>query len=72
MLDLVTGLLAPPPDASCSRGPLDEIDIEAWQSQIGLVLQDSPLFHGRVRENISGDRALDEALIWECLAAAHA
>jgi ATP-binding cassette subfamily C protein len=73
MLDLVTGLLAPTAGRIVLDGvPLDELDVEAWQSQIGLVLQDSPLFHGSVRENIVGDHELDEVLVWDCLAAAHA
>src|SRR5438093_7759823 len=73
MLDLVTGLLVPTAGRIAVDGvPLTELDVEAWQSHIGLVLQESPLFHATVRENVAGDREADEDLVWRCLAAAHA
>jgi ATP-binding cassette, subfamily C, bacterial len=73
MLDLVTGLLAPSEGRITVDGiPVAELDIEAWQSHIGLVLQESPMFYSTVRQNIIGGRDIDEDLIWECLAAAHA
>ncbi|HUP32561.1 MAG TPA: ABC transporter ATP-binding protein [Gaiellaceae bacterium] len=73
MLDLVTGLLAPTAGRiMLDDVSLDQVDIEAWQSHIGLVLQENPLFHGTVRANIVGADELDEVLIWDCLAAAHA
>jgi ABC-type multidrug transport system fused ATPase/permease subunit len=73
MLDLVTGLLDPTAGRITIDGvPLTELDVEAWQSHIGLVLQESPLFHATVRANVVGDRAEDEELVWSCLAAAHA
>jgi ABC-type multidrug transport system fused ATPase/permease subunit len=73
MLDLVTGLLVPTAGRMAVDGvSLTELDVEAWQSHIGLVLQDSPLFHATIRENIVGDRAADDDFVWECLADAHA
>jgi ABC-type multidrug transport system fused ATPase/permease subunit len=73
MLDLVTGLLRP----TAGRIALDgvsfgELDLEEWQSHIGLVLQESPLFHATVRENIVADLGVEDERVWACLAAAHA
>lgn len=73
MLDLVSGLLMPTSGQIAVDGvSLWDLDIKAWQSRIGVVLQESPLFHGTVRENVVGDRTIDDELVWECLAAAHA
>ncbi len=73
MLDLVTGLLDTTTGSVDVDGvPLSEIDVEAWQAHIGVVLQESPLFHGTVRQNVVGDREADDERIWECLVAAHA
>jgi ABC-type multidrug transport system fused ATPase/permease subunit len=73
MLDLVTGLLAPTNGhVTIDGASVRDIDIEAWQSHIGLVLQESPLFHATVRENIVGGGGGDDELVWECLDAAHA
>lgn len=73
MLDLVSGLLVPTSGRISLDGvSLSEIDLDGWQSHIGLVLQESPLFHGSVRENVVGDGTPDDALVWECLRSAHA
>jgi ABC-type multidrug transport system fused ATPase/permease subunit len=72
-LDLVTGLLSPTAGRITVDGvSLMELDLDAWRRQIGLVLQDSPLFHATVRENVVGDRDADDELVWRCLASAHA
>ena len=73
MLDLVSGLLVPSNGTVCLDGiPLTELEIEEWQAHIGLVLDQSPLFHATVRENIVADDEPDDDLVWQCLAAAHA
>lgn len=54
LIDLVLGLL--PPNAGEIRlddVPLNALDIEAWRNRIGLVLQESPIFHATVLENIA-------------------
>jgi len=73
MLDLITGLLVPTEGRiSLDGAPLQELDLEQWQSHIGLVLDQSPLFHATVRANIVADEQPDDDLVWQCLAAAHA
>jgi ATP-binding cassette, subfamily C, bacterial len=73
MLDLVSGLLVPTRGRISLDGvSLTELDHELWQSHIGLVLDQSPLFHATVRENIVADERIDDDLVWDCLAAAHA
>lgn len=54
LLDILTGLL------QCTKGdvfldglPMSSLDRLAWQRKIGLVLQDSPLFHGSVQTNVT-------------------
>jgi ABC-type multidrug transport system fused ATPase/permease subunit len=32
---------------------ISEIDLEVWQRHIGFVMQDAPIFHGTVLENIA-------------------
>lgn len=54
LIDLALGLL--PPDSGRIRldgKPLLELDIEAWRARIGLVLQESPIFHASVLQNIA-------------------
>jgi ABC-type multidrug transport system fused ATPase/permease subunit len=56
MLDLLTGLLNPVSGRiEVDDAALDEQSVESWQSHIGLVLQDSPLFHTSVLANIVGN-----------------
>ena len=72
-LDLVTGLLVPTEGRICLDGtPLTDLDTELSQSHIGLVLDQNPLFHGTVRDNVVGDAEPDDDFGWECLRAAHA
>ena len=44
---------------------LREIDREAWQHRIGVVLQDSPLIHMSVAENVAFGLEIDEARLRE-------
>jgi ABC-type multidrug transport system fused ATPase/permease subunit len=54
MLDLLTGLLPPSTGVVRLDGvDLEQIDLRAWQQQIGLVMQDTPLFYASILENIS-------------------
>ena len=54
MLDLVTGLLLPTSGTIRLGGhDLADVDLESWRSHIGLVMQDSPVFHATVLENIA-------------------
>jgi ABC-type multidrug transport system fused ATPase/permease subunit len=74
MLDLVTGLLAPTSGDMLIDGvPLTEIDIERWQSSIGLVMQETPLFHATVIDNITWtEPVIDRERVRHCLQLAHA
>ena len=54
VLDLVTGLLSPTAGAVRLDGiDLTEAHLESWRSRIGLVMQDTPIFHGTVLENVA-------------------
>lgn len=61
LIDLVCALLTPSHGCIEVDGhPLAELNLEAWRSRIGLVLQDNPAFHATVLENIAwGDEAPD-------------
>jgi ATP-binding cassette subfamily B protein len=62
LLDLVTGLLQPTAGAVRLNGvDLADVDLRDWRSHIGFVMQDAPVFHTTVLENIAwGDPAPDE------------
>lgn len=54
VLDMVTGLLEPSSGEVLIDGiSLTQLDLEAWRSRIGLVLQGSPLFYGSILKNIA-------------------
>jgi len=54
VLDLITGLLQPSSGRVLIDGvPLTQVDLESWRSQIGVVLQGSPLFYGTILKNIA-------------------
>jgi ABC-type multidrug transport system fused ATPase/permease subunit len=74
MVDLVTGLLTPTRGQVEVNGiDLRRIDRDFWRERIGLVLQDSPLFHGTVLENIAwGERAVDRGRAEAAAKLAHA
>lgn len=69
LLDIITGLLA------CTRGevlldgfPLGSLDRAQWQRKVGLVLQDSPIFHGTLQDNVTlGDPAPDAGRLEQTL-----
>lgn len=53
ILDLFSGLLAPTAGEVLLDGrSLQDIDHKLWQRRIGLVLQECPLFHATIAENI--------------------
>jgi ABC-type multidrug transport system fused ATPase/permease subunit len=66
MLDLVTGLLHPTSGALRLNGiDLNELQRDTWRRRIGLVMQDSPIFHSTVLENIAfTDAEPDEQRAW--------
>jgi ABC-type multidrug transport system fused ATPase/permease subunit len=74
MLDLVTGLLKPSSGSIRIDGSsMDELLVENWQRQIGLVMQDSPLFHASILTNLTmGDFESDEGRAWDVLRRANA
>lgn len=74
ILDLVTGLLSPSSGSVTIDGtPTTALSIEEWQRRIGLVMQDSPLFHASILTNLTmGELDADEDLAWEALRSANA
>jgi len=73
-LDLVTGLLQPTSGALVLDGvDLREIDIDKWQSRLGIVMQEPPLLAGSVLDNVYWTEPVrDEARAWRALEQAHA
>ncbi len=65
LIDLALGLMPPTSGSLVLDGiALDELDIERWRSRIGLVLQESPIFHASIRQNIAwGDAEPDQARV---------
>jgi ATP-binding cassette subfamily C protein len=54
LIDMVVGLMHPDSGhVELDGKPLETLDIEAWRRHIGLVLQDTPIFHGSILENIA-------------------
>ena len=52
-MDLLSGLFHPTAGSIRLDGtPLEELDIEQWQSHIGIVMQDTPIFHESIARNI--------------------
>lgn len=74
LLDIITGLLVPQKGTVLlDDTPLSAYDLDCWRSQLGLVLQDSPMFHGTILENIAwGDPAPDRLRALEVAQQAHA
>lgn len=57
LLDLIAGLYEPEKGSVLIDGvPLHEVDCSLWRSQIGVVLQESPIFNASLRGNIVLDR----------------
>lgn len=59
MVDLVTGVLKPTDgQLQLNDTPFARLDLHAWQARIGLVMQNAPIFHATIFENIAwGDPA---------------
>lgn len=74
LIDLLSGLLLPQTGAITIDGAsLKQLDIEAWRGRLGIVMQDSPVFHLSVLENVAwGDASPDLHRVSECLRRAHA
>lgn len=68
MLDLTTGLLTPTSGSLLVDGEaIQSLDREAWQARLGLVMQDSPLFHGSVLDNVCWGLPIDREKAIACL-----
>lgn len=74
LIDLLLGFRTPSTGRILIDGvPLDALDVRRWRQMIGYVPQDSLLFDGTVRTNVTlHDPALDAAAVWEALALAGA
>lgn len=74
IVDLITGLLSPDSgEVEVNGVGLAQLSLDAWRSRIGLVLQDSPLFHTSVLENIAtGDERPNQSRVERAAALAHA
>lgn len=74
ILDLVTSLLHPTAGSLTIDGvELDQIDLEEWQSHLGIVMQEPPLLAGTVLENVYWTEAeRDESRARVALERAHA
>jgi ATP-binding cassette, subfamily C, bacterial len=74
LLDLLSGVLHPMAGQVLVDGvPMDKIDFTSYRQRLGIVPQDSVLFHDTVAANLrfAAPHASDEDL-WAALAAAHA
>ena len=62
LINLILGLLEPTKGGITVDGvPLGTIDIESWNQRIGLVSQDSFIYHSTVKDNITfGDNSFNE------------
>ncbi len=73
LLDLLLGLLTPTRGVITLDGvPLNEVDIRAWRSRLGLVTQEAPIFYGSVLENIIWDENPDREKAVHASELAHA
>lgn len=74
IIDLVTGMLTPTNGQVLLDGvPLRDIDIEEWRTHIGLVPQDSPMFHDTILNNIAwGKMETDREKAQKCAELANA
>lgn len=74
LIDLLSGLLVPQSGCVAVDGnDLRNVDIESWRGRLGIVMQDSPVFHMSVLENVAwGDQHPDRPKVFECLRKAHA
>jgi ABC-type multidrug transport system fused ATPase/permease subunit len=69
LMDLLTGLVEPDAGSVSVDGvALQEIDLDWWRRQLGLVMQDSALFSGSVADNVAiGDAEPDRERVLRCL-----
>ena len=74
LLDIVTGVLHPTSGKVTVDGfDLRDVSMQGWRSRIGVVLQDTALFHGSILDNVAlGIESRDEQRVIECLHRAHA
>lgn len=74
LIDLLSGLLLPQSGRVTIDGTdLRDVDIESWRARLGIVMQDSPVFHLSVLDNVAwGDPQPDRAKAVACLRQAHA
>lgn len=67
-LDLLTGLIAPTSGMVVVDGcDLRTLDQRSYRRHVGFVPQDSSLFSGTIRENLTLFDAVDEARLWRAL-----
>jgi ABC-type multidrug transport system fused ATPase/permease subunit len=73
MVDLLTGLFHPRTGQVVLDGKsLLEIDLEQWQKHIGIVMQDTPIFHDTLKNNITWESGReDKAKLDKVLRMAH-
>lgn len=74
VLDLITGLLTPK-EGVCRLNDisLQEIALNSWRSKIGLVMQNTPIFHATVLQNIAvADPRPDPVKAERCARMTHA
>jgi ATP-binding cassette subfamily C protein len=74
LVDLLTGLLNPSLGNILLDGvPLYKLNLDQWRSKIGLVIQESPIFHTTILENIAwGYEDPNSESVKRCAQLAHA
>ena len=74
ILDVLTGVVQPDEGAVLVDGvPLEELDLTAYRSRLGIVPQENVFFHDTVAANLRLAKPdATDAEIWDALAAAHA
>jgi ABC-type multidrug transport system fused ATPase/permease subunit len=74
IVDLITGLLRPESGQIRIDGvDLAELDVAAWRGKLGIVMQESPMLHATIAENVAlGTDGFDRARVEFCLERAHA
>lgn len=74
LTDLLTGLLQPTTgQVLLDNVPMQTLDLDLWRRRLGVVMQETPMIHGSVMENITwGADKLDISRAKECARIAHA
>lgn len=71
ILDLLSGLLRPTLGSITFDGTsLHDVQLTEWQHRVGLMLQDTPLQHGTILSNITGQLPTDPRRVRSCAQAA--